>query len=117
MVAQGNGARGLLAALLWVGFTPALAIDVKLSSEEAQKALEAGRIAVGMVFLPRTDLGAQERCRIIVETEILRAGLELCGHGRQVALVQVRVIFIYAQGGEVVVEAGIPADLTRFLTG
>ena len=43
MVAQGNGARGLLAALLWVGFTPALAIDVKLSSEEAQKALEAGR--------------------------------------------------------------------------
>ena len=43
MVAQGNGARGLLAALLWVGVTPALAIDVKLSSEEAQKALEAGR--------------------------------------------------------------------------
>ena len=43
MVAQGKGARGLLAALLWVGFTPALAIDVKLSSEEAQKALEAGR--------------------------------------------------------------------------
>ncbi|MBV8391915.1 MAG: glutamate synthase large subunit, partial [Alphaproteobacteria bacterium] len=34
----------------------------------------AGRIAVGTVFLPRTDLGAQERCRIIVETEILRAG-------------------------------------------
>ena len=33
MVAQGNGARGLLAALLWVGFTPALAIDVKLSSD------------------------------------------------------------------------------------
>lgn len=43
MAAQGNGARGLLAVLLWVGFTPALAIDVKLSSDEAQKALEAGR--------------------------------------------------------------------------
>ena len=43
MVAQGNGVRGVLAALLWVGFTPAFAIDVKLSSEEAQKALEAGR--------------------------------------------------------------------------
>ena len=27
-----------------------------------------------MVFLPRTDLGAQERCRTIVETEILRFG-------------------------------------------
>ena len=33
-----------------------------------------GRIAVGMVFLPKTDLGAQERCRQIVETEILSAG-------------------------------------------
>jgi hypothetical protein len=43
MAAQGNGARGLLAVLLWVGCTPALAIDVKLSSDEAQKALEAGR--------------------------------------------------------------------------
>src|SRR6266481_724015 len=35
---------------------------------------QVGRIAVGMVFLPRTDLGAQERCRTIVETEILRFG-------------------------------------------
>src|SRR5476651_358234 len=33
---------------------------------------QVGRIAVAMVFLPRTDLGAQERCRVIVETEILR---------------------------------------------
>ncbi|WP_135466771.1 glutamate synthase large subunit [Crenalkalicoccus roseus] len=33
-----------------------------------------GRIAVGMVFLPKTDLGAQERCRQIVEAEILAAG-------------------------------------------
>jgi glutamate synthase (NADPH/NADH) large chain len=33
-----------------------------------------GRIAVGMVFLPKTDLGAQERCRQIVETEVLNAG-------------------------------------------
>ncbi|MFZ4408053.1 MAG: glutamate synthase large subunit, partial [Paracraurococcus sp.] len=36
--------------------------------------LQPGRIAVGMVFLPKTDLGAQERCRQIVETEILAAG-------------------------------------------
>jgi glutamate synthase (NADPH) large chain len=27
-------------------------------------------IAVGQVFLPRTDFGAQERCRTIVETEV-----------------------------------------------
>src|SRR5246127_2290053 len=39
----------------------------------------AGRIAVGTVFLPRTDLDAQERCRIIVETEILRAGHSILG--------------------------------------
>jgi len=36
--------------------------------------LKPGRIAVGMVFLPKTDLGAQERCRQIVETEVLNAG-------------------------------------------
>jgi len=38
-----------------------------------------GRIAVGMIFLPRTDLGAQERCRSIVETEILAAGHSIYG--------------------------------------
>ena len=31
------------------------------------------RLAVGMVFLPRTDLGAQENCRTIVEAEIIDA--------------------------------------------
>src|SRR6185437_7764390 len=38
---------------------------------------QVGRVAVGMVFLPRTDLGAQERCRIIVEAEILRFGHQI----------------------------------------
>ncbi|WP_077395282.1 glutamate synthase large subunit [Bombella intestini] len=38
-----------------------------------------GRISVGMVFLPRTDLGAQERCRQIIETEILRFGYGIYG--------------------------------------
>ena len=47
--------------------------------DSSGQAPEAGRIAVGMVFLPRTDLGAQERCRIIVETEILRAGHTILG--------------------------------------
>jgi glutamate synthase (NADPH/NADH) large chain len=37
------------------------------------------RIAVGQVFLPKTDLSAQERCREIVETEILRAGYGIFG--------------------------------------
>ena len=38
-----------------------------------------GLIAVGMVFLPRTDLGAQERCRVIVEREILHSGYLIYG--------------------------------------
>ena len=38
-----------------------------------------GPIAVGMVFLPKTDLSAQERCRQIVETEILRFGHRIYG--------------------------------------
>ena len=37
------------------------------------------KIAVGMVFLPKADLGAQEVCRSIVETEILRAGYSIYG--------------------------------------
>ncbi len=37
------------------------------------------RIAVGQVFLPRTDFGAQERCRTIVESEVLRMGHQIYG--------------------------------------
>src|SRR6185312_5451578 len=39
----------------------------------------AGRLAVGMVFLPRTDLDGQERCRSIVEAEILNFGYAIYG--------------------------------------
>ncbi|HJU19545.1 MAG TPA: glutamate synthase large subunit [Stellaceae bacterium] len=38
-----------------------------------------GVIAVGMIFLPRTDLDGQERCRSIVETEILNGGHAIYG--------------------------------------
>ncbi len=41
--------------------------------------LQSGPIAVGQVFLPKTDLGAQERCRQIVETEILAFGYQIYG--------------------------------------
>ena len=41
--------------------------------------LRSGRIAVGQIFLPRTDYNAQETCRTIVESEILRAGFYLYG--------------------------------------
>ncbi len=39
----------------------------------------AGQLAVGMIFLPRTDLGAQESCRTIVESEIIDAGFTIYG--------------------------------------
>ncbi|WP_333832049.1 glutamate synthase large subunit [Rubrimonas sp.] len=36
-------------------------------------------LAVGMIFLPRADLGGQEACRTVVETEILRLGHTIYG--------------------------------------
>ncbi len=36
-------------------------------------------VAVGQVFLPRTDFGAQETCRTIMETEVLRMGYYIYG--------------------------------------
>ncbi|SIO18923.1 glutamate synthase large subunit [Vannielia litorea] len=36
-------------------------------------------IAVGQIFLPRTDFGAQERARTIVEAEVLRMGYYIYG--------------------------------------
>jgi glutamate synthase (NADPH/NADH) large chain len=53
------------------------------------------RLAVGMIFLPRTDLGAQEACRTIVESEIIEAGYTIYGW-RQVP-VNVAVIGMKAQ--------------------
>ena len=38
-----------------------------------------GQLAVGMIFLPRTDLDGQERCRSIVEAEILNLGYVIYG--------------------------------------
>ncbi len=40
---------------------------------------EGELIAVGQVFLPRTDFGAQETCRTIVEAEVLRMGYYIYG--------------------------------------
>ncbi|WP_136163599.1 glutamate synthase large subunit [Sphingomonas flavalba] len=37
------------------------------------------RLAVGMIFLPRTDLGAQETCRTLIESEIIDAGYTIYG--------------------------------------
>ena len=53
------------------------------------------RLAVGMIFLPRTDLGAQETCRTIVESAVIDAGYTIYGW-RQVP-VDVGVIGAKAQ--------------------
>ena len=37
------------------------------------------RLAVGQIFLPRSDFGAQETARTIVETEVLRMGYYIYG--------------------------------------
>jgi len=47
--------------------------------ERTGHAVDEDIIAVGMVFLPRTDLSAQERCRVIVESEILKLGCFVYG--------------------------------------
>ena len=41
--------------------------------------LRPGPIAVGQIFLPRTDLAAQEACRTLVESEVLGAGFYIYG--------------------------------------
>ena len=47
--------------------------------ERTGHAPKPGLIAVGQVFMPRTNLGDQESCRQIVETEIIDAGYEIYG--------------------------------------
>ncbi|MDO7841302.1 glutamate synthase large subunit [Sphingomonas immobilis] len=41
--------------------------------------MRPNRLAVGMIFLPRTDLGAQEDCRGIVESAIIAEGYTIYG--------------------------------------
>ncbi|WP_343565136.1 glutamate synthase large subunit [Kiloniella sp. b19] len=45
-----------------------------LAGEKAEQ-----NLAIGMVFLPRTDFAAQERCRILVEREIIMLGYRIYG--------------------------------------
>jgi glutamate synthase (NADPH) large chain len=43
------------------------------------QSLRSGPLVVGQIFLPRTDLSAQETCRTIVESECAKAGFYLYG--------------------------------------
>jgi len=47
--------------------------------ERTGHAVLPGRLGVGMIFLPRTDFGAQEACRSIVESEVLGFGYVIYG--------------------------------------
>ena len=52
---------------------------IERTGHKAIDAAAAAPLAVGAVFLPRTDFGAQETCRAIVETEVLRLGYTIYG--------------------------------------
>lgn len=72
------------------------------------------RLAVGMVFMPRTDLGAQETCRTIVEAAIIEAGYTIYGW-RQVP-VDVSVIGQKAQATrpeieQIMIAGPLPAEV------
>jgi len=72
------------------------------------------RLAVGMIFLPRTDLGAQESCRTIVESAIIEAGYTIYGW-RQVP-VDVSVIGMKAQATrpeieQIMIAGPLPDDI------
>ena len=72
------------------------------------------RLAVGMVFLPRTDLSAQETCRTIVESAIIEAGYTIYGW-RQVP-VDVSVIGVKAQSTrpeieQIMIAGPLPGDV------
>ncbi len=73
------------------------------------------RLAVGMIFLPRTDLGAQEHCRTIVESAIIEAGYTIYGW-RQVP-VDVSVIGQKAQATrpeieQIMIAGPMPEDVS-----
>jgi glutamate synthase (NADPH) large chain len=54
--------------------------DFFKSQIKGLRRMPRGHIAVGMVFLPRTNSSRQqEACRTIVETEILRFGYAIRG--------------------------------------
>jgi len=47
--------------------------------EASGRALRHPLLAVGMMFLPKKNFGAQETCRAIVESEILKLGYQMYG--------------------------------------
>ena len=71
------------------------------------------RLGVGMIFLPRTDLSAQEACRTIVESAMIEAGYSIYGW-RQVP-VDVSVIGPKAQSTrpeieQIMIAGPLPGD-------
>ncbi|MBI4183493.1 MAG: glutamate synthase large subunit [Proteobacteria bacterium] len=76
-----------------------------------------GRLAVGMVFLPKTNLEAQERCRGIVESEILRLGHRIYGWRQvpiNVAVVGEKANATRPEIEQIMIENGRGLDDERF---
>ena len=76
-----------------------------------------GPIAVGMIFLPRTDIEAQERCRFIVESEILKFGYPIYGW-RQVPIDLValgeKANATRPEIEQIMIEGPVDADVEKF---
>ncbi len=82
--------------------------------ENLGHSLKSSNMAVGVVFLPRVDFSAQETCRTIVESEILKYGFQLYGW-RQVP-VNISVIGEKAKATRPEIEhiiVACPDDLTE----
>jgi glutamate synthase (NADPH/NADH) large chain len=78
---------------------------------------QQGQIAVGQIFLPRTDLDGQERCRNIVEAEILSFGYRI--HGWRQVPVNVDIIGEKANATrpeieQILIDNALGADENRF---
>ncbi len=76
--------RGAVDADGLTGDGAGLRVDVpqdffKAQVERTGHAPQDGQLGVGMAFLPRTDLVAQDRARTVVESKILEAGFYLYG--------------------------------------
>lgn len=76
--------RGAVDADGMTGDGAGLHIDIPLrffddAIADSGHKVRPNRLAVGMIFLPRTDLNAQETCRTIVEAEIIESGYTIYG--------------------------------------
>ena len=78
---------------------------------------EDAPLAVGMIFLPKKNFAAQETCRAIVETEVLRQGFRIYGW-RQVPVVSTVIGDIASESRpeieQIIIAGNTEIDAARF---